>query len=986
MSKHIRSATSGMRSALFLTVLGCLLVAGLVFVVSEPASAARFGAPQNSVLQIQEWSAPAPAAESQEPLHGTPLEGGSALELRDGRLSCRAVTDAEARAMRRDPGPSLHVIREEAFALGAPNAPEQAQPGLKIILRGTPQLDGSPEAKAAFLRAARAWESLIQNPITVVIDVDFGPTNFGEPFGEDQYGLTRFQRAFEANAYSIIRSALIRSAGSPQEAALYNALPPAQLPTDLGAATGMIYHVPAMRALGLFPPVADPDAERETLGLPPAIGFNSAISFDFDPSDGIKPKRLNFNASAMHEIGHALGFFSGVGIKELHPDIPLTPDVLDLFRFRPGVTLATFATAPRILSSGGEHIFFDGGPELAFATGRPDYTGGDGEQAGHWKHYYFTGRYIGIMDPGFYAGLSYRMAAHDLAAFERIGYRTNPLPNPREAELKPDDGTLDTRVWGNGVIVVNRLTPPGYPATLRKLRILVPPLSNQPDPAGKPITLLIGAQSNSSGQMPQFTRIETTVPSISPDLFLEFTIPNGPTINAGDFYVGYQAPSPNQGVGFAIDTNGSPANRTFYSENNGSSFASLSEALQGRAANAMIRALVSIPGPAPTPLPTPIPVPTPQPGPATVALTSGVPQDEHLDRSSPTGSVFNETQYTIQAPSGATQLKIDLNANTDLDLYARFGSRVVFQNGNPVADFKSVSDNYHESITITPESSPALRAGIYYFMVVNYGPGPSTFKITATVTGGSTPSQGKAVSVSAASFNGDALASEAIVAAFGARLATTVLVAPGTPDCPTCLSTELAGTKVTVKDSVGTERPAPLFFVSPSQVNYLIPEGTAAGAATVTVTSGDGTVSAGTARIAAVAPGLFTANGDGQGVPAAVALRVKPGEDPGFEPIAQYDSAQRRFVPRPLDLGTTTDEVFLVLFGTGLRNRQALSTVSINIGGVEAPALYAGPGINLAGLDQINVRLPRSLMGRGEVDVMLIVDGKTANTVKINIR
>ena len=108
---------------------------------------------------------------------------------------------------------------------------------------------------------------------------------------------------------------------------------------------------------------------------------------------------------------------------------------------------------------------------------------------------------------------------------------------------------------------INRLTPPSYPARLRKLRILIPAFNNQPDPAGKPITLIYGS-GNSNGQPPpgaQFTRIETTVPSASPDLFLEFPIPNGPTINAGDFYVGYQAPSPNQGVGFAVDSSGPAA-------------------------------------------------------------------------------------------------------------------------------------------------------------------------------------------------------------------------------------------------------------------------------------------------------------------------------------------------------------------------------------------------------------------------------------------
>src|SRR5262245_24551128 len=620
MKRHMRYAASGMRSILFLTMLGCLLVAGLAGAFFQPSSAARLGAhpnaaPQDDSYQKQEARAAlrSPAAEPQDYLHGAALAGGSVLELRDGRMSCRGATAAEAQAMQRDTTQQLHAISEEA---SAPEAPEQARNGMKIILRGTSQLDGFPEAKAAFLRAARTWESLIQNPITVVIDVDFGPTFFGEPFGENDYGRTRFQWNFRANLYPSIRSVLIRSAGSPQEAALYNALPAEQLPTDLGAATSMTYHVPTMRALGLLPPVADP--ERENLGPSPRIAFNSAINFDFDPSDGIEPKRLDFNAAAIHEIGHTLGFFSFVGVKEQFPDAPLAPEVLDLFRFRPGVTFETFSSAPRILSSGGEHVFFGGRPEVPLSTGRPDYIGGDGEQAGHWKSFTLTGRYLGIMDPYFDEAVRYEMTDHDLEDFELVGDRTNPLPNPQEAELKLDDAGIEYLTWKDGAMLVNRLTPPSYPATLRKLRILIPPIPNGPDPAGKPITLLIGTTNNASDQPPagiQFRRIATTVPSASLELFLEFTIPDGPQINAGDFYVGFQIPSPHQGVAFGIDFSGLAPNRSFHSINNGESFSPLSDLFQGRAASAMIRAMVSIPGPAPTP--TPVPTPTPAPGPDT---------------------------------------------------------------------------------------------------------------------------------------------------------------------------------------------------------------------------------------------------------------------------------------------------------------------------------------------------------------------------------
>jgi uncharacterized protein (TIGR03437 family) len=136
-----------------------------------------------------------------------------------------------------------------------------------------------------------------------------------------------------------------------------------------------------------------------------------------------------------------------------------------------------------------------------------------------------------------------------------------------------------------------------------------------------------------------------------------------------------------------------------------------------------------------------------------------------------------------------------------------------------------------------------------------------------------------------------------------------------------------------------------------------------------------------------VAPGLFTANSDGLGAPAAFALRVRDGRiEPDLETVAQYDAAQGRFVPRPIDLGPGNEQVFLILFGTGLRYHSGLPAVSAKIAGMETYVQYAGTQGDFAGLDQVNVQLPRNLIGRGEVEVALTVEGKTANPVRINIR
>ncbi len=243
------------------------------------------------------------------------------------------------------------------------------------------------------------------------------------------------------------------------------------------------------------------------------------------------------------------------------------------------------------------------------------------------------------------------------------------------------------------------------------------------------------------------------------------------------------------------------------------------------------------------------------------------------------------------------------------------------------------------------------------------------------------PQSGTVTSVSAASYRLMGLASEAIAAGFGIGLATTTIGATTLP-----LPTELGGTAVKIKDSADAERPAPLFSVSPTQVNYQIPPGTAAGAASVIITSGNGTISTGAALIHAVAPSLFAANADGQGVAAALALRVKADGSRQFEPIAQFDAAQNKVVPLPLDLGPESDRVFLILFGSGIRFRGSLSAVIATIGGAYAQVSFAETQPSLVGVDQVNVFVPRSLAGRGEVDVLLTVEAKMANPVRINIK
>jgi hypothetical protein len=85
----------------------------------------------------------------------------------------------------------------------------------------------------------------------------------------------------------------------------------------------------------------------------------------------------------------------------------------------------------------------------------------------------------------------------------------------------------------------------------------------------------------------------------------------------------------------------------------------------------------------------------------------------------------------------------------------------------------------------------------------------------------------------------------------------------------------------------------------------------------------------------------------------------------------------------PVDAGASTDVVALEFYAAGVRDGSA---IEVRIGGQSVPVLYAGAAERFAGLDQISVQLPPSLAGIGDADVLLTVDGQTAEPVRIQIQ
>jgi uncharacterized protein (TIGR03437 family) len=225
------------------------------------------------------------------------------------------------------------------------------------------------------------------------------------------------------------------------------------------------------------------------------------------------------------------------------------------------------------------------------------------------------------------------------------------------------------------------------------------------------------------------------------------------------------------------------------------------------------------------------------------------------------------------------------------------------------------------------------------------------------------------VAVSAAGNPGGTLAGDEIANVFGVQglSGDTAGVLP--------MGTSLGGVTVKVVDSTGTASPALLYgvFSSAGQVNLVIPADAAAGLATLVVTLPGGGSATTVIDIAGSAPGVFTANMTGQGTYAG---QVIYGHADGSETIANSTT--------PVHLDVAGDQVYLVLYGTGLRHAHS---VTATVNGTSVPVVFSGAQGSYPGMDQINLGpLPASLAGAGSVNLVITADGQVANTVTVSVQ
>lgn len=210
-----------------------------------------------------------------------------------------------------------------------------------------------------------------------------------------------------------------------------------------------------------------------------------------------------------------------------------------------------------------------------------------------------------------------------------------------------------------------------------------------------------------------------------------------------------------------------------------------------------------------------------------------------------------------------------------------------------------------------------------------------------------------------------------ILSLFGLRFGARTLNAPALP-----LPVSLGGVSVEFRvNSRGAWMQAPLFFVSPTQINFQVPPGASFASredidfrvrTSATVVSEPWRTV--TARRAA---SLFSADSSGGGAPAGFYVRVAPN---GQQRRGELYRCENGVCSVPaVSFGGPDSDIFLEIYGTGFRNLDAPENLRAYIGGCAAEVTFAGPHAQFAGLDQVNVKVPRDIRKGVPLDLYIWV-------------
>ena len=318
----------------------------------------------------------------------------------------------------------------------------------------------SQEQILGFEMAGEVWSSLLADDVTVRIHVESTSDLPDEVIGAALPGKKR-KREYKEVGPALLNDININNVNirSKNDITAFNNLPSYDEEfsiiidgQELGKTKDFKLTNANAKSLGLLRDEVD---KLDGYILVNDLSGNSSVGWDYDAlrSDGASGNDMDFLSVAMHEIGHVLGFVSGIDdnnwLKTLaeaqekrdkkreegkDEEVEIKEDdfefasILDLYRYNYSDNNPPSGKID--LSMGGNPYFsIDGGETNLgnFASGED----GDGYQASHWKH----GINKGIMNPVLPKGQRRDISELDLTAFDVIGWDINTAPAPSWDEL-----------------------------------------------------------------------------------------------------------------------------------------------------------------------------------------------------------------------------------------------------------------------------------------------------------------------------------------------------------------------------------------------------------------------------------------------------------------------------------------------------------------------------------------------------------------------